>query len=368
MLDQIVRGVRAPRESIGAPSPEGGAADGRPKRLHALDGLRLVAALMVVVYHYTARGPGWSTPVADIFPETFRVASYGYLGVEFFFLISGFVICMSAWDRPVRDFFVSRVVRLYPAYWFAVIATSVTLAVIPGGRTHLPWYDILTNLTMIQEPLGVKLVDGVYWTLFIELRFYLLFALLAWWGLTYSRVLVFCGVWGAASMLVLNEPPGPLRLLLIPEYSWFFIAGMAFYLMYRFRPNLMLVGVVAFCYCASLATTVRQFKRLTFLGDRPVWPVLVLLAVCFGLMALIATGKLSGIRWKWLPIAGALTYPLYLLHQVIGYEFIAHYGERVDPWTLVGVLIAAMLVLSYLVHRIIEKPLSRYLKRKLARA
>ncbi|MFD8638932.1 acyltransferase family protein [Streptomyces zaomyceticus] len=338
-----------------------------PGRLHVLDGLRLVAALMVVGYHYLAFGEGWPAPVERLFPGTYSVASYGYLGVEFFFLISGFVICMSGWGRPVKDFFVSRVARLYPAYWFAVVATSVTVAVIPGGREHLPWNDILTNLTMLQEPLGADPVDAVYWTLFAELRFYLLFTVLAWWGLTYRRVLLFCCAWGAASALVAPAAPGPLRLLLMPEYSWFFIAGMAFYLMYRFRPNLMLFGVVGVCYCASLAPSIDKFKGLTFLGDRPAWPVLVVLAAFFGVMALVATGRLSGIRWRWLPVAGALTYPLYLLHEVIGWEFFARFGARVSPWVLLTAVLLGMLVLSYLVHRLVEGPLGRSLRRHLLR-
>ncbi|MFC8275946.1 acyltransferase family protein [Streptomyces sp. NPDC057271] len=370
MLNQIAPVTKSPREATVAPSLDPSPRSGKPGRLYALDGLRLSAAVMVVAFHYMAIGGAWPTPVDELFPQVFPIASYGYLGVDFFFLISGFVICMSAWGRPLKDFFVSRVVRLYPAYWFAVIATSVAVTVIPGGRDHLPWNDILTNLTMIQDPLGVPPVDAVYWTLFVELRFYLVFALLAWWGLTYRRVLLFCCVWGAATIMVAPAPPGPLRLLVMPEYSWFFIAGMAFYLMYRFRPNLMLFGIVAVCYCASLAPTIDRFKRLTLPGDRPAWPVLVLLAVFFGVMALVATGKLSGIQWKWLSIAGALTYPLYLLHEFIGWEFF-HYFSRtaphVSPWVLVTAVFLGMLVLSYLVHRVVEKPLSRYLKRNLAR-
>lgn len=115
-----------------------------------------------------------------MFPTAFPFAAYGWLGVELFFLISGFVICMSCWGRSVGDFFTSRVTRLYPAYWFAVLATTAVLLLIPGGQKPLPWPDVLTNLTMLQEPLGVRMVDGVYWTLFAELRFYLLFALVAW--------------------------------------------------------------------------------------------------------------------------------------------------------------------------------------------
>ncbi|MFC9792221.1 acyltransferase family protein [Streptomyces sp. NPDC057695] len=349
------------------PGPGPNAAGRGRGRLHVLDGLRLVAALMVVGYHYLAFGEGWPAPVDQLFPGTRSVASYGYLGVEFFFLISGFVICMSGWGRPVKEFFVSRVTRLYPAYWFAVVATSVTVAVIPGGRDHLPWNDILTNLTMLQEPLGAGSVDPVYWTLFAELRFYLLFTVLAWWGLTYRRVLLFCCVWGAASVLVSPADPGPLKLLLMPGYSWFFIAGMAFYLMYRFRPNLMLFGVVGICYCASLAPSVERAEELTFLGDRPTWPVLVVLAAFFGLMALVATGRLSGIRWRWLPVAGALTYPLYLLHEVIGWELFARFGAEVSPWVLLTAVLLGMLVLSYLVHRLVEQPLGRSLRRHLLR-
>ncbi|MFI8913426.1 acyltransferase family protein [Streptomyces sp. NPDC053513] len=367
MLDQTAPVVPAPLASRSVPRLAADPTAGGHGRLHALDGLRLAAALMVVAYHYLAFGEGWPTPVEDLFPAAFPLASYGYLGVEFFFLISGFVICMSGWGRRVKDFFVSRVVRLYPAYWFAVVATSVTVAVVPGGRQHLPWNDILTNLTMLQEPLGADPVDGVYWTLFAELRFYLLFSLLAWWGLTYRRVLLFCCVWGAATVLVAPSSPGPLRLLLIPEYSWFFIAGMAFYLMYRFRPSPMLWGVVGFCYCASLAPSIDKFKGLAFLGDRPAWPVLVVLAVFFGVMALIATRRLSGIRWRWLPVAGALTYPLYLLHEVIGWEFFARFAGRVPPWALLVTVLLGMSALSYLVHRLVERPLGRYLKRHLVR-
>ncbi|MFE1266596.1 acyltransferase family protein [Streptomyces sp. NPDC058757] len=337
-------------------------------RLYVLDGLRLGAALMVVAYHYTALGSAaWNRPAWEVFPGISRFSSYGYLGVQLFFVISGFVICMSAWGRPLKAFFVSRVVRLYPAYWFAVLATTVTLALIPGERRRLPGYDVLTNLTMLQEPLGVRPVDAVYWTLFAEIRFYLLFAVLVRIGLTYRRVVLFCCVWGAAALLVTEAGPGPLRTLVMPEHSWFFIAGMAFYLMYRFRPNLLLFGIVGFSFCASLAPAVEHFEHIAHTGQQARWPVIAVLAVIFGLMALIATGKLSGVQWRWLPVAGALTYPLYLLHEFIGWEVFGHFSARgVHPWVLVGATTAGMLVLSYLVYRLVETPLSGYLKRRLS--
>src|SRR5689334_19586233 len=85
-------------------------------RLRALDGLRLLAALAVGVYHYvayTGSTAAWGQDPNSVFPQWSPMAAYGWLGVEIFFIISGFAICMSCWGRTVGDFFRSRVTRLY---------------------------------------------------------------------------------------------------------------------------------------------------------------------------------------------------------------------------------------------------------------
>ncbi|MFE0509107.1 acyltransferase family protein [Streptomyces sp. NPDC058964] len=359
--------LREPVAAGGDPTQT--ARTGSAPRIHVLDALRLVAALAVMSYHYMARGGGWPTDVKAMFPSAFPVAAYGWLGVQLFFLISGFVICMTCWDKSLRGFFVSRVVRLYPAYWFAIVATTVTVAVVPGGARPLPWSDVLTNLTMLQEALGVEHVDGVYWTLFVELRFYLLFAVVTWWGLTYRRVLLFCCVWAAASALWAGAPVNdPLRLLIMPDNSWYFIAGIALYLMHRFRPNLMLAGVVLLCFCSSLPFALSTWRNTgTYMGHTvPSWPVIVIVAASFGIVALVATTKLSRISWRWPAGAGALTYPLYLLHQVIGRELFGLLSPHAPPGALLALVVAAMLVLAWLVHRYVERPLGRRLKQGLA--
>lgn len=355
----------------GTPAPQrtGSTAEGsRPSRIYALDGLRLIAALTVVMFHYMALTGRWPEPDSRArFPLAYPVAAYGWLGVQLFFLISGFVICMSSWGKPLQSFFVSRVVRLYPAYWFAVIATTVVLAANPHGLSPQPVADVITNLTMFQEPMGVQSVDSVYWTLFAELRFYLLFAVVAWRGLTYRRVLFFCCAWAVASALANQSDDGTLRMIIMPDNSWYFIAGVAFYLMYRFRPNLMLTGIVLFCLAASLpgAHSTWAHARERLAHPVPYWPVVVGLAACFGVMGLVATGKLSWIQWRWLPYAGALTYPLYLLHEYIGWEIIGSLSPHVKPVPLVSGVIVLMLVASWLVHRYVERPLGKRLKQGL---
>nr|WP_308129416.1 acyltransferase family protein [Actinoplanes polyasparticus] len=114
---------------------------------------------------------------------------YGFPGVETFFLISGFVILMSGWGRTVREFAASRAARLYPAFWASVVITTVVTAVlsITGGlpfSSQSDTGDVLINMTMLAEPLNTPLVDTVYWTLWVELRFYLLTACLLAAGFT----------------------------------------------------------------------------------------------------------------------------------------------------------------------------------------
>ncbi len=241
-----------------------------------LDGLRFLAVLLVVVYHYVAYGSEWGQPRTQAFPGLYVPAAYGWLGVQLFFLISGFVICLSCWGRSLSDFFTSRVVRLFPAYWFAVLATTLVVGLVPGGTRPRPWQDVLTNLTMLEYPLGAPYVDGVYWSLWVEARFYLIFAVVVWLGLSYRRVLAFCLLWSAAGVLAFSLPGVPLlQTLVMPEYCWFFIGGMAFHLMRRFGPDLLLWLLVGFTFlvgCRAVQPTY-HFVVANASADLPDWGV-----------------------------------------------------------------------------------------------
>jgi peptidoglycan/LPS O-acetylase OafA/YrhL len=118
------------------PSPE---PHNEQSRLTTIDGLRLVAALMVAAYHFlgTPTPHFWGrTELRDLAPFLHEIGGYGWLGVEFFFLISGFVICMSCWGRTPAQFAVSRISRLFPAYWCAVLL--VVLLVLRGWAIGPP--------------------------------------------------------------------------------------------------------------------------------------------------------------------------------------------------------------------------------------
>ncbi|WP_239015213.1 acyltransferase [Streptomyces sp. CdTB01] len=339
-------------------------------RLYAVDGIRLVAALMVAVHHYAGSRrvdqPGnavWGRPVSEVMPTVFRLAAYGWIGVEVFFVISGFVICMSCWGRGPREFFVSRVIRLYPAYWFAIVFTTAVVVALPGVWDRLRARDILLNFTMLQSGSGVDSVDGVYWTLWSELRFYLLFLAVVATGLTYRKVVVFCCAWGAAAMLAPAAHFGPLTLAANPEGAWFFIAGLALYLMHRFGQDLLLWGILAMAWLMGqrqLGDRIDDFEHVSG------WRGSVVLFTGFLLvMVAIALGATDRLRWSWLATAGTLTYPLYLLHYVAGTTVINRLQGTMDARLLVATVIAGFLLLSRLVHRFVERPLARVLKRGL---
>ncbi|CCK28109.1 putative membrane protein [Streptomyces davaonensis JCM 4913] len=341
----------------------------RTRRLHVVDGIRLVAALMVVLHHYAGTRrldePGnaiWSRPVSEIMPSVFHVAAYGWIGVEIFFVISGFVICMSCWGRTPRQFFVSRVIRLYPAYWFAVLFTTGVLVLLPGVSERLPLREVLFNLTMVQAGSDVANVDPVYWTLWSELRFYLLFLVVVAMGLTYRRVVAFCCVWGAAAMLAPVSGFPLLELLANPDGAWYFIAGLALYLMHRFGQDLLLWGILAMAW---LMGQLELGERVAYEGVSS-WRGAVLIFTVFLLvMVAVSLGLTDRIRWNWLVTAGCLTYPLYLTHYVAGTAVISRLHGTLDARLLVGLLIGGFLLLSWLVHRGVERPVSRLVKRGL---
>ncbi|MFE6779655.1 acyltransferase family protein [Streptomyces sp. NPDC057702] len=333
-------------------------------RLYVLDGLRLVAALMVVLFHYVALYGGWENNPRAVFPSLHSYARYGWLGVEVFFLISGFVICMSTWGRSLGDFVVSRVSRVYPAYWAAVLLTAAVVTVWPQVRDVDGWSEVFTNLTMLQQGLGVSDVDGVYWTLFIELKFYALFAVVVATGVTYRKCVMFCGIWTAAAVIAPTADNTLLDMWAMPLYSPYFVAGIAFYLMHRFRPTALLWGIVLVSLLLAHHHLSERISDNLANPEHPIahWPAHLIVLAAFGVMALIALGAFDRVRWRWLATAGALTYPLYLVHMYIGLTLI-HWlrGLLPAPYIVLAVVLV-MLVAAYALHRLVERPLGRWLR------
>jgi peptidoglycan/LPS O-acetylase OafA/YrhL len=361
-------------------------------RLRALDGLRLLAALSVAAYHYGGRdgeiSQAWGSSPSGQFPTLAPLFAYGCLGVQLFFVISGFVICMSGWGRTLRAFAASRVSRLMPAYWAAVVLVSAVFA--------LPWVayeavspsDALVNLTMLQEPMGVDRVLGVCWTLWAELRFYLLFALFVVLpgargrGETDAcirrRALRFCAAWTLAAVLAQGSDWGPLNALLMPQYAPFFIGGVGLYLLHRFGHDAAAWALVALSWLLGQHYAVADLWHGgpgpgggPYFSYRSSLAIIAFVTLAFAAVAAVALGPsrlAGGARWRWLTTAGALTYPFYLVHEHLGWVAVRalHQWLGLPSWAVLPLTVLAMLALAWMLHRAVERPLGRRLKRSLS--
>ncbi|HEY2792902.1 MAG TPA: acyltransferase [Micromonosporaceae bacterium] len=346
-------------------APEAVAEPAKPQskpRLEILDGIRFLAAVYVVIFHFSAGDrSSWPRPSHELFQPVFAVASYGWLGVELFFMISGFVICMSTWGKTFTQFAISRVVRLYPAYWFGVLFTTAILLLDQSRAVALPWRQVVDNLTMTEQFSRQPYVDPSYWTLTIELIFYIMVAVtLVAWGFTYKRVVGFCVVWLAISLLDTTFTGYYFSLIVEPLYAPFFVAGLVLYLIHRFGPSPVLWTLLGCTYAIGLYRLISRTAGQTPSGVHlHYWIAVTIMTAFFVVLTLVALGKLSMLRGRWLVTAGALTYPLYLLHQQIGETWIESLSPYVPSWVLMWGTFAVMLALAYVVQRWVERPVAR---------
>jgi peptidoglycan/LPS O-acetylase OafA/YrhL len=292
----------SPRENMSSPTAN---------RLVEVDTLRGLAAIAVVFFHFTTRFgelyPGHSSPSIS-FPV-------GHYGVNLFFIISGFVIFMTL-ERTQKsmDFVVSRFSRLFPTYWVAIFLTlAIThLLGLPGKLVGLG--TAIANMTMVHGIFSVPHVDGVYWTLEVELLFYcgmfLLYRLefldkihVALSALMLLRLVY----WLLEHGFGISLPWIVFRLMILQYISWFAL-GIAVYLLTNRQSNKDWRPAAA---CASLAiATIMVCESI----------VVALLGVVFAsTVYLAANGRLRMLRSGPLVWFGTISYPLYLVHENIGW-------------------------------------------------
>ncbi|MFF2507805.1 acyltransferase family protein [Streptomyces sp. NPDC058067] len=361
-------------------SPGADTAAGRPARTHAprlraLDGLRLIAALMVAAYHYGGRdgevSQAWGTSPKTQFPSLHQWFAYGCLGVQVFFVISGFVICMSGWGKPLRSFFASRASRLLPSYWAAVILVTAVFALPAVAYKAVSPSDALLNLTMLQQPLGVDRVLGVCWTLWAEVRFYALFALcVVLPGANRRRIVLFCAVWTLAAAIAQASGEATLNIALMPEYAPFFIGGVGLYLLHLDRRDMTAWGIVLVSWLIGQHYAVARLWHAPdphFFSYRSSGTIMLVVTLGFVAVGAIALGFLNRVNWKWLTVAGALTYPFYLVHEHLGWVAIELLHRRLGlpSAATIALTVASMLLLAWLLNRFVEKPLTPFLRKHL---
>jgi peptidoglycan/LPS O-acetylase OafA/YrhL len=335
-----------------------------PARIRELDSLRGLAAVAVALFHLAS----WDY----VKQVAIRPMIWGHFGVELFFIISGFVIFMTlARSRSVYEFGVSRVARLFPAYWAAIAVTTVVAHwSSPGWDASPPGPgQVAMNLTMLQRFFRVTEVDGSYWTLAIELSFYVAIAAIARIGLkgNIERVCIAWLVCAAAIRigLVLAGRRGnldPFGSITGLYYGQFFIIGMMIYRITRGEMSRLTIPIVI----ASGAMSLFGGGPLSlYAGPLPYFCITVGLGAC---VLLATSGRLAFLRWAPLVILGEMSYPLYLVHDRIGIDLMRITRARgAYPWAQSTLALTLAAVLAFAIHRCVEVPGRAYIRTALAR-
>ncbi|MBC7766805.1 acyltransferase [Arenimonas sp.] len=326
------------------------------QKIGAINALRFCAALFVVFYHF-----GFAYFYRDLnyvnVPILRYLFQYGYLGVDLFFIISGFVISLSAENRTAYTFVKSRIGRLYPIFWVCAIIT--TLFLLFGGDliySYMSWNRFLTNITMFPNFFNTDPLDGTYWTLVIEMKFYFIILLF----LLFKQFKRIEKIAIPVSCIMLYVAIFDPNLSAESQYVWIpnFIAGVIFYKIYK-------AGLTApriFTLCTTLiATLLFTLKRVPYLSEgygvafKPsIISLYILLFYLFFL--LLSLHKLNFPNNKYINILGLLTYPLYLLHQQIGRILFTYANIKNIPlWISFISILFFVFGLSYIVHQLFER-------------
>lgn len=339
-------------------------------RVEVLDLLRLVAVLAVVLFHYGFRGAAADGFTAVSLPQLEAIAKYGYLGVQLFFVISGFVIAYSAEGRTASGFAIARIARIYPGFVVCMTATFLITLAIGAPRFTTSFGQWFGNLFIVSPALKQPFMDGAYWSIVYEIIFYGWMFLLIRLGAFRRHVDWIVIGWLAIS--IGNEAlvhSGLMHRLFLTDQSAFFAAGLLLHEIYRGRQDRTVLLLLAL---SALIAVNQAFIGASWTRDHYAIALdnRVVAAVC--LAAIGAVWLAMRVRRLPLPSAlilaiGGLTYPLYLLHQHIGFMLFNRFEGAASAAVLIVSTTLAMIALSWAIWRYVERPAQRRLKDVLTR-
>lgn len=338
-----------------------------------LDGLRGIAALAVVVFHFME----W------VFTDPSKnFIGHGFLAVDFFFCLSGFVIGYAYDDRVakmgLRNFFIARIIRLHPLVIAGSILGLLAFLFDPFGG-HLELYSagkifvtFICSLFLIPLPIiedrGFNLFsfNAPAWSLFWEYMANIVYAFVLYRvGRNYLRLLTLiaaaalCYVAYSSGNLI-GGWSGPTFWDGFARISYSFLAGL---LIYRsnwiIKNNLGFIGLAVLLFLAF----VMPFSEWNWISE----PLIVLFYFPL-LVALGAGAKLNSGFKKICVFSGNISYPLYMTHYAVLWMFGNYYTtHKVSTSELTFIVIVASTLLvgfAYLVMKIYDIPLRKYLTDK----
>jgi len=343
-------------------------------RLRYIDTLRAIAALLVVWLH-SVQAFGRVNPATgrNWYIDTVANVDVGHVGVVVFFLISGYVIPFSIKrdaQSPARAFLVKRFFRIFPAYWLSVPLAAGAIWWLwkqPFGGRELAW-----NFTLLQGALGYRNAEGVYWTLPVELVYYLVCtALLLTRSLFHARrVAIVASALLIAFVALLPSWNRTRPLLDYTTVFWFLnLSIMLWGTLYRIRVDTprafdqatsVLYWMLFVAYLVVLPVA-SLFTKSAF-GASWTW------AYAIGFAIFIAGTRFVRIETRVTDWLGRISYSIYLFHVIVftAIEWLLLQQPVGSVWRTqwlalyVASGLVAMLALSTLSYLLAEKPGMRF--------
>lgn len=331
-------------------------------RLEWVDSLRGLAALGVAIMHIYVKLRGYYPNVSafqeNSLPGLFILdfTNLGKICVVVFFLISGYVIPYSLFNKDLNQFAVSRFFRLFPAYWVAIIS-SIIVTGFP------PFIQLLTNITMLQKFVGQPDLVGVFWTLQIELIFYFICALMFYSGLLFNQTAIlrlFYALLGFSFVLATIRFVTDIKLpVVVPLGLDVMFLGLLYRRFERKEGNLdgkKILNLIAIFVIFLLPISFMAYNKDYGFGEK--W-YKYFVSYTLAILIFVAFSKY---KWhtKTLVYLGAISYSLYLLHPVIGMDLVdlikKNYISDLNPITCILLFFSFAIVAAMLSYHFVEKP------------
>lgn len=319
-------------------------------RIKVLDAFRALAIVPVLMFHYTLLWipPGHGAQFTR-FVSTDSPFSMGWLGVEFFFMISGFVIFMTLHQcKSIWDFAIKRFARLYPTLVAACILSFALVPLIGDRMPALPIKMIVPSLLLIAGYLHIPWVEGGYWSLEVEATFYFWIGILFF---LFSRRFFLCWAILVALSTILPQLISSSKFgVLCAPYLPFFTYGMACYM----RFSELRITSRSWLFLAASAVSYAVSWHAHPLGVHVCVLAMVLLFEAF------LRGWLGFLANPVLVFIGQISYPLYLLHDALGQALLTRF-YLLGVNTAVAILTVSLLMigLASAAHWLIEIPAQR---------
>ena len=327
------------------------------KRVFELDVLRFLAAVAVVFYHLTYR----RIDGKSLFENLDAITRFGYLGVNLFFMISGFVILWTAIGRTPTQFVISRFSRLYPIFWISIAITVLGLTLLTDRSFRIE--SILANMTMVAGYLNQPFIDGVYWTLQVELKFYfLIFILLLFKQI--GNIDYWLIAWTICSFAAYLMPA--IGTLTIHPYGPYFIAGATLFRVWSDKFTVSRALLLIACVAMSIIETLDITHHYIFETTASSTTVSVII-VCgiYLLMTAIALGHVRIGERPYLFRLAMMTYPLYLLHSALGKAIFD--AMSINNFAALAIVLTILFLLCNILAVHVDRPLNKISNTTLSR-